>query len=265
MTTAFLYDTHAHLTCETLLPQADRLVEEALQAGVLRILVIATDSTSLKEGCKLQQRWPDVVRVAAARTPHDIFEGDEAFYQEVLDAALTGQLVAIGETGLDLYNAETPLSMQQMWMRRYLKLAQETKLPVVLHCRNAFKELFAILDEVYQEEDGGYGKGGVLHCFTGNTAEAHEVIKRGFYLSLSGILTYKKSEELRLTAKELPLSQLLIETDSPYLAPQSHRGKVNCPAYVAETALYLAQVHGIPNSEVQRITSANALKLFGDR
>lgn len=264
MTKTFLYDTHAHLTCETLLPQADRLVEEAAEAGVLRILVIATDSKSLQEGSLLQKRFPDVIRVAASRTPHDVTEEDEFFFQEVTDMAHAGQLVAIGETGLDLYNAETPLPLQQMWACRYLKLAQEAKLPVVLHCRHAFKELFAILDEVYQEADGTYGKGGVFHCFTGTTQEAHEVIKRGFYLSLSGILTYKKSEQLRLTVKELPLSQLLIETDSPYLAPQSKRGQVNCPSYVAETALYLAQVHNVPNSEVQRITSANAFKLFGD-
>lgn len=260
--TACFYDTHAHLTCETLLPIADRLVEEAIQVGVGRILVIATDSLSLREALHLKQRFSQAVSVAAARTPHDVMENDELFYDEIKQAALAGQLAAIGETGLDLYNAETPLVVQQAWMRRYLKLARQTQLPIVLHCRNAFSELITLLDEEAKEEGGEYIKG-VLHCFTGHAEEAQRVLARGLLISLSGILTYKKSDELRLVAKEVPLDKLVIETDSPYLAPQAHRGKVNAPAYVIETARCLADVHGVSLNEVQRMTTKNAVGLFG--
>lgn len=262
-----LYDSHAHLTCETLLPMADHLVEEARQAGVTRILVIATDSVNLAQALALQERFPEEVRVAAATTPHDVVEeGSEAgerFYAEVCEAAHAGKLAAIGESGLDLYNAETPLVLQKAWLRRYLQLAKQVERPIVLHCRNSFPELIEMLTQEYRDEAGGYGKGGVVHCFTGNVQEAQSLLERGFFLSISGILTYKKNDEFRHVVKQLPLDKLLLETDCPYLAPQSRRGKVNVPAYMVETAMCLAQVHGVSFAEVQRITTANAVRLFG--
>lgn len=260
---AFLYDSHAHLTCESLNPQAERLVQEAVEAGVKRMMVIATDAPSLQHGLSLKKHFPWTICLAAATTPHDVSEEGESFFNQVTQVAKQGELSAIGETGLDCYNAQTPLELQEVWTVKYLRLARDVNLPVVLHCRNAFEPLLKLLDEEYRDQDGGYGKAGVLHCFTGTLQEAKEMLARGFFISLSGILTYKNSHELRAIVKQLPLSKLLLETDSPYLAPQGMRGKVNAPAYMVETALCLAQLHEVPFEHVQRVTTANAVRLFG--
>jgi len=147
--------------------------------------------------------------------------------------------------------------VQQLFLKRYLHLAAETQLPVIFHCREAFEDLFAIADLEYPKRAPA-----ILHCFTGTMAEAEEVIERGWHLSLSGIVTFKKSEALRQVAKEIPLSQLLIETDSPYLAPQSRRGQQNEPSFLPETAACIAAVKNISLEEVVRATSENAAQLF---
>ena len=138
-----------------------------------------------------------------------------------------------------------------------MRLASELKLPVIFHCREAFADLFAIADDEYPR-----GAPAILHCFTGSMEEAEGVWKRGWHLSLSGIVTYKKSEELRRVAKETPLEQLLIETDSPYLAPQSRRGKVNEPAYLVETAACVAAARGVTIEAIAKATRENAIRLF---
>ena len=170
--------------------------------------------------------------------------------------ARNGDLVAVGETGLDYHYTHSKRETQQQFLRRYLALALECNLPVIIHCREAFADLFAILDDAY-----GSSKG-VLHCFTGTCDEARAVIARGWCLSLSGIVTFKKSEQLRAVAKETPLTQLLIETDTPYLAPQSRRGQPNEPAYLEETAQMIADIKGIPLKEVAEQTRHNAEALF---
>ena len=138
-----------------------------------------------------------------------------------------------------------------------MHLALECELPIVIHCRDAFADFFQIIDEEYP-----VNKKGVLHCFTGTLEEAKEVVKRDWYLSLSGIVTFKRSEELREVAKIVPLDQLLIETDTPYLAPQSRRGKQNEPSYLPETAKLIADVKGISLEELAKATANNATELF---
>lgn len=190
---------------------------------------------------------------AAATTPHDVAKSGESDFDEIAKEA--SRLQAIGETGLDYYYEHSPRELQQLFLRRYLKLARDHQLPVVIHCREAFADLFKILDEE------GHA-GGVLHCFTGTLEEAQGVIARGFYLSLSGIVTFKKSLELQEVGKAVPLDRLLIETDAPYLAPQSHRGKRNEPAFLVDTARFLADLRTIPFEELALHTSANAEALF---
>jgi TatD DNase family protein len=252
-------DSHAHLSSEQVYPDVDAVLQRAKAAGVGTLVNICTDQASLDKGLALAERYPWVYNVAST-TPHDVDKEGEAFFPTVAALAKAGKLVAIGETGLDYYYEHSAKSTQQDFLRRYLRLAKELSLPVVIHCRDAFADFFHILDEEYQE--AGRHLPGVLHCFTGTMAEAREVIARGWYLSLSGIVTFKRSQELREVAAMVPVQQLLIETDTPYLAPQKYRGKQNEPGYLPETAALIAEIKGLSLEELAQVTTLNAQQLF---
>jgi TatD DNase family protein len=252
-------DSHAHISKPDLMPHIDQMLARAKDAGIDAIVNICTDQPSLQYGLELANKYPWVYN-AAATPPHDVLEDGEKMFPVMAQHARQGDLVAVGETGLDyFYHTETK-ELQHHFLRKYLQLALECKLPVVIHCRDAFADFFQILDEEYQVN--GRHAPGVLHCFTGTVAEAEEVLKRGWYLSLSGIVTFKKSETLREVAKMVPLNQLLIETDTPFLAPQSKRGKANEPAFLAETAQFIADQKLISLQELAAATSANAKQFY---
>jgi TatD DNase family protein len=249
-------DSHAHLTSSAVLPNIEGILVRARQAGVSHILNICTDPVTLGEGILLASKYP-FIKNAGATTPHDVAqEGDTAF-PIFSAAAKEKKLAAIGETGLDYHYLHSPKEIQQKFLKRYLFLAAESHLPVIFHCRDAFADLFSISDIEYPKKSPA-----VLHCFTGTVGEAEQVIKRGWHISLSGIVTFKKSESLREVAKIVPLSQLLIETDTPYLAPQGQRGKSNEPSYILEVAACIAEAKGISIEEVAAATSDNAKRLF---
>lgn len=250
-----LIDSHAHITTATVFDDIDNILQRAQQAHLKAIVNICTDAETLKKGIELSKTCPWVYN-AAATSPHDVEEEGEKLFPLMADHARKGDLVAVGETGLDYYYKHSFSETQKHFLRKYLHLALECQLPVVIHCREAFDDLFEILDTEYQTAPG------VIHCFTGTLAEAEQVIKRGLFLSLSGIVTFKKSDELREVAEFVPLEQLLIETDTPYLAPQSHRGKPNEPSYLLEIAEMIARVKGISVEEVARATTENACRLF---
>lgn len=252
-------DSHAHLTAEGVFEDLEGILERAQQAGVKGICNICTDRLTLERGLLVAERYPWIYSVAAT-TPHDVEKLGEADFEWIASYARQGLLKAIGETGLDYYYQHAERSIQQQFLRRYLRLALECQLPVVIHCREAFSDLFTILDEEYRM--GQQYTPGVLHCFTGTMDEAEGVLSRGWMLSLSGIVTFKKSHALQQVAKHVPLSQLLIETDTPYLAPQSQRGKRNEPAFLLETAACIAAIKRIPLEQVVEATTQNAKKLF---
>lgn len=252
-------DSHAHLTSDSIFSTIGEILERAKNQGITHIVNICTDALTLERGLALAQKYPWVYN-AAATTPHDVEKEGELLFPLMEKQAKSGVLAAVGETGLDYFYEHSPKDLQQHFLRRYLRLALECRLPIIIHCREAFKDLFAILDAEYMVN--GKHAPGVLHCFTGTIAEAEEVLKRGWYVSLSGIVTFKKSADLLETAKLIPLDRLLIETDAPYLAPQSHRGKVNEPSYLPETAAVIAKAKGIAVEEVAMATSANARHLF---
>lgn len=249
-----LVDSHAHLCSSALAEDLDGILERARSAGIEKIINIATNPEELEKGLSLAKRHPWIYN-AGSTTPHDVEKQGERFFETFAFHARAGELVAIGETGLDYYYWRDSAELQQEFLRRYLRLAAECTLPVVIHCRDAFDDFFRILDSEAPVQ-------GVLHCFTGSIEEAKEVIARDWYLSLSGIATFKKSEELRETARLVPLDRLLIETDSPYLAPMPYRGKRNEPAYLVETAKCLAEARGVPIEELAAATRANAETLF---
>jgi len=248
-----MIDSHAHLTSKEILPIVDEVVEKAKQAGVEKIINICTDEKSLQEGLKLAKRHKGIYNTAAT-TPHDV-ETDGAHFFPLVESAVK-ELVAIGETGLDYHYEHSPKKLQQHYLSRYFELAQKVNLPIIFHCRDAFEDLFAIADEQFRDRPA------VLHCFTGTLEEARSCLDRGWYISFSGIITFKKSESLREVVKFVPLDRIFVETDSPYLAPQSMRGKQNQPAYILETAAKIAELKGCSAEEVEKETSRNIVEFF---
>ena len=248
-------DSHAHLTGETVVDHVEEMLQRAQQHGLCAIVNICTDSESLKRGLALTQRHRWIFNAAAA-TPHDVEKIGDSFFPEVAQFAREGGLIAIGETGLDYHYEHAPRELQRHHLRNYLKLAVETKLPLIFHCREAFDDLFQEVDALGKEMSA------VLHCFTGTLEEAQQCLKRGWMISLSGIITFKNSIGLREIVTEIPLENLLIETDTPYLAPQSKRGKMNEPGYVVEVAEMIAQIKGVSATEVGNVTTRSAAQFF---
>lgn len=250
-------DSHAHLSSEELFPQVEGLLERAKHAQVKAIINICTDLLSLEKGFSLNCPW---VYHTGATTPHDVDKWGAEHFPFFAKFAEEKRLVAIGETGLDYYYAHSDKENQKKFFIDYLHLALKHELPLVIHCREAFKDLFEILDAEYLLKPGA--RSVILHCFTGSLEEAKEALKRGCYISFSGIVTFKKSMALRETAAFIPLERLLIETDSPYLAPQSHRGQVNEPAFVPEVAQMIAETKDVPLEIVAQMTYKNAKTIF---
>ncbi|MGL5263876.1 MAG: TatD family hydrolase [Candidatus Rhabdochlamydia sp.] len=245
-------DTHAHLTSDALVDNTQQILARAQMAKVEKIVNICTGEKSLKAGLELRKKTPWVFNTAAT-TPHDVEKEGESFFPFVEEAAYNKELIAIGETGLDYHYQHSEKKMQKTYLQRYLDLSYRVNLPIIFHCRDAFADLFAIADRPLSA---------VLHCFTGNLEEAKKVLERGWYLSISGIVTFKKSQQLQDIVKYVPLEHLLIETDAPYLAPGIHRGKVNEPAFLIETAKMIASLKQMSIEEVARQTKANAEKFF---
>lgn len=248
-------DTHAHMTSLMLTEHLEEMLKRAHLQRVTKIVNICTDAETLAAGLLLAQSQKGIYN-AAATTPHDVDKEGEIFLPLVEKAAEEGKLVALGETGLDYYYEHAPRSVQQQFMLRYFALAQKVGLPLIFHCRDAFADLFSLADIHYRRYPA------ILHCFTGTLDEAKGVLDRGWYLSISGIVTYKKSESLRQVVKYVPLDRLLIESDSPYLAPQGHRGKLNEPSFILETAQMIASLKAESLEKVAEITSRNAEQFF---
>jgi len=247
-------DSHAHLTASQLLKDVDAILQRAQTVGVNAIINICTNADTLREGIALANRYSWVYN-AAATTPHEVEKEGKELFPAMAVAARNGQLIAIGETGLDYYYKYSKPDIQKQFFRKYLQLAAECQLPVIVHCREAFGDFFEIVDSEHIVN-------GVLHCFTGSLAEAEKLLSRGWYLSFSGIITFKRSDELRCVAKIVPSDRILIETDAPYLAPQSVRGQRNEPSYLPEIAQVMADIRGVSLEEIAQISSANAQRLF---
>ncbi len=254
-----LIDTHAHLSSSPLLDDIHSILKRAHDGGIDAIVNISTDLQDLEQGLALKQRYPWIYQATAVH-PHDAEKEGATFFPHVAAHAHKGDLIAIGETGLDYHYTHSSKARQQEYLRKHLELALACSRPVIIHCREAYEDFFAILDDVYKK-NGVHGPG-VLHCFTGTLSEAEQVLNRNFFLSLSGIITFKKSEQLREVARMVPLDRLLIETDAPFLAPQSKRGKTNEPSYLVETAEFIASIKGISLNQLAEVTTLNAKRLF---
>ena len=250
-----LIDSHAHITDQKMIDDLDDIISRAKENHISHIVNICSTKDSLEKSIPLTKKYPWIVS-AGATSPHDVEKKgkeDFIFYEKM---AKEQKLAAIGETGLDYFYMHSKKEIQKKYLSKYFLLAKKYNLPVILHCREAFEDLFAIADEDYKD------KKAVLHCFTGNEKEAKEVLQRNWWISISGIVTYKKSYELQEIVKQIPLEKLLLETDSPYLAPQKYRGKRNEPAFLIETAKIIAELKGLSLQEIADVTSSNAKNLF---
>lgn len=246
------FDSHAHISSDELFTDKEGLMQRAKKASVSYIVNICTDEKTLLQGIELQRSYPEVL-LTGATTPHDVEKEGEKFFPLFAQYAREKRFVAIGETGLDYHYEHSPKDLQKRFLEKYLQLAEDLQLPVIFHCRDAFEDLFAIAKGVPYA---------ILHCFTGKEKEAEEALSRGWMISFSGIVTFKKSAELREVAKQVPLQQMLVETDAPYLAPQSRRGKINEPSFIVETAQLLAKLKEVDVESFAQTTSDNAKKIF---
>lgn len=257
-----MIDSHCHLAGEEFAADLPAVVARARAAGLERALVIlaAGDQAEAAQAARLDQEWPEV-RLAVGVHPHSAAE-----YQDRPERAAdvvrtqvetTAKARALGEMGLDYHYDFAPKPIQQAVFRAQLRLARELDLPVVIHTREADADTLALLDE-----DGSAGVRGVFHCFTGDAALARGALDRGFYISLAGIVTFNRAQELREVARTIPLDRLLTETDSPFLAPVPHRGTRNEPALVAQVVAALAGLHGVAPERLAERTAANFHSLF---
>lgn len=249
------FDSHAHLTLTDVASKATEMIKRAKENSVDKIINVCTDRMSLEHGLRLAAKY-DCIFTAAATTPHDVEKEGEAFFPMVEEAIKNKKLVAIGEIGLDYYYEFSKKEIQKKYFKKYLNLAQENNLPVIIHVRDAFKDLFSVADEVYKD------KPALIHCFTGTYEEAKKALDRGWLLSFSGIITFKNSNTLREILKKIPMDRILIETDTPLLAPQSKRGKMNEPSFLPEIAQTVANMKNTSLEDVENITYQNTLNYF---
>jgi TatD DNase family protein len=255
-------DSHCHLADETFAQDLDDVVRRARDAGLERAMVIleAGNAKEAAQALRLDALWPEL-RFSIGVHPHQAHQyaadPDRAAAVVREQWTATPSARAVGEIGLDYHYDFSPRDVQQAVFRAQLRLARELDRPVVIHTREADDDTVAML-----REEGGGELRGVLHCFTGGAALADSGLDLGFYISLAGIITFPKAEELRQTVRRVPLDRLLTETDSPFLAPVPYRGKRNEPAHVARVVDALAALHGKPAADLARQTAANFHTLF---
>ncbi|MBC6404793.1 MAG: TatD family hydrolase [Rhodospirillales bacterium] len=253
-----LIDSHCHL--DFLEREGDDLagvVARARSADVGGMVTIGTKLSEIDKVIAIAERFPQVWCSVGVH-PHEAREQGQKTPDRLLALARHPKVVGIGETGLDYFYEHSPREEQRESFRAHIAAARSARLPVIVHSRDAEEETLKIL----AEEQGKGAFAGVIHCFSGSTTLAEGALALGMSISLAGILTFKKAEDLRKTAGKIPLERLLVETDSPYLAPVPKRGKRNEPAFVAHTAALLAEIKGVAPAELAAITTENFFRLF---
>ncbi|MDO6458718.1 TatD family hydrolase [Celeribacter halophilus] len=250
-------DSHCHLDFPDFAEELPEVVTRAVEAGVHRMVTICTKLRQVDQVKAISERF-DPVFWAAGTHPMSAAEEPLASVDELVALAEHPKFVAIGETGLDYHYTAESAEIQKESLRIHIAAARETQLPLIIHARAADDDMASILTEEYK--NGAYPC--VMHCFSSSKELALAALDLGFYLSMSGITAFPKSEDLREIFREVPKDRILVETDSPYLAPPPHRGKRNEPAYTAKTALKAAETFGMDYAEFAALTEANFERLF---
>ena len=254
-------DSHAHIDGPEFDEDREEVIQRARDAGLSAILNVGTGdphSGALERAVELAREYEDIYTAVGVH-PHDARLFDDRAEQRLRELIKEGtRVIAWGEIGLDFHYDNSPRQVQMDVFRRQLHLARDANLPVIVHTREAEKETIDLL----KSEWAGSNLPGIMHCFSGSLALAEKAIELGFLISFSGIVTFKKADELRAVAHEVPLDRLLIETDCPFLSPIPFRGKRNEPAHVVEVAKCLAQLREVSLQDIARITTENFTRLF---
>ena len=254
-----LIDSHAHIDFPQFAEDREAMLERALAAGVNTLLAIGTGPgpEKLDAALPFAEKY-DWIYTSVGIHPHEARVVTPAHLETLAALARHPKVIAWGEIGLDYFYDHSPRELQQQVFRDQMELARARKLPIVIHCRDAWDDCLEILEDAWRST----GLGGILHCFSGTLEQARRGLDMGFLISFAGNSTYPKAQNLRDVAKNLPAQRLLIETDSPYLAPQAYRGKRNEPAYVAEVAKSLAIVRDLGTEEMAALTADNFRHFF---
>ena len=252
-----IVDSHCHLDFPDFAEEIPQVIERAVAAGVTRMVTICTRLANLEPVVRIAETHAPVF-FAAGTHPMHVAEVPLVSVDELLALTNHPKMIGIGETGLDYHYTSESAKLQQESLRIHIEAARRSRLPLIIHSRAADDDMARILSE--EHEQGAYSC--VMHCFSSSAGLAQTALDLGFYLSMSGIATFKKSEDLRQIFAAAPLDRILVETDAPYLAPTPHRGKRNEPAYTAHTAAVGAEIFGISLEGFATRTSANFDRLF---
>jgi TatD DNase family protein len=254
-----LTDSHAHIDFPQFADDREAMLERARLAGVSALLAIGTGlgPEKLDSALPYADRY-DWIYASIGIHPHEAKQATPQHYEELTKLAKHPKVIAWGEIGLDYYYDHSPRETQHTVFRQQMELAHQEKLPIIIHCRDAWKDCLRLIEEQWAPT----GLGGILHCFTGTLEEARRGLDADFMISFAGNSTYPKTQNIRDVARDIPLERMLIETDSPFLAPQPYRGKRNEPAYVAEVARTLANVRNLSPEELAASTAANFRRFF---
>jgi len=250
-----LVDSHCHLDFADLAAEREAIVARARSAGVKSMLTISTRLDEF-DGVRAIAEFYDGIWCSVGVHPHEAKDHAALIPQQLVALAVHPKVVGIGETGLDFHYDLSPRDIQERVFRTHIVASRETGLPLIIHARDADREVARILDEERPPP-------GVMHCFSSGRALAEAAISLGFYISISGIVTFRSAADLRAIVRDLPLDRLLVETDAPYLAPVPYRGKRNEPAFITATAAAVAELKGIELQHLAEMTSANFFRLFG--
>lgn len=256
-----IVDSHAHISTRKFDADRAEVLARAREAGLEAIVDVGCDLASSEASAALAAREP-LVWAAVGVHPHEAKHWDAETPARLRALAAQERVVAIGEMGLDFFYNHSPADVQRDVFRAQLRLAVELDMPAVLHIRDAYDEALGILDAHFAAE-GGSKLRGVAHCFTGNAAQAKGFADRGFGVSFTGVVTFKKSADVQEAARVVPLDKLLVETDCPYMSPVPKRGKRCEPSFVVHTARKIAELRGVPAEAVFEATTANAKRIFG--
>ena len=253
-----LIDTHCHLDAEAFQQDIEDVVHRAEDAGVTRMMTIGIDAATSQAAVELADRFESVWAVVGIQPnyAHEVKPND---WEKIVELTAHDRVVGIGETGLDRYWDYAPIDLQVEYFHRHLQLARRINLPFVVHCRDAESDVLDVL----RDDIRNGPLNGIMHSFCGDEDMAAECVAMGMYISFAGMVTFRKNDDMRTVAANVPLDRLLIETDAPYLAPHPNRGKRNEPAWVTHTAECLAAIHDVTVEDLAQSTSQNAERVFG--
>ncbi len=251
-----IFESHAHYDDDQFATDREAVLKKVRQTGVGCIINVAASMKSSRVSLELAKSH-EIIYTSIGVHPHDVKDMKESDLEILIAMSVYDKVVAIGEIGLDYYYDNVPKEIQKLWFREQIKLAVDLDLPMIIHSREAARDTFDLLNE-----GEGHKVGGVIHCFSGSVEMAKKYIDLGYYIGIGGVVTFKNAKKTIEVVEAIPLDSILVETDSPYLAPMPYRGKRNDSSYLPEIIAKVAEIKGVTADEVEKMTWENGKKLF---